>query len=501
MAVATAGAVLWLLLEPTGGDLSAQQVHARFVAEHGFVPVDMLWFGGTDWYGYSLLVPPVAAVVGTVAVGAVATVAAAAEFGGLLSAWRVRRAQLGAVVGAVALVANLIVGRITFAVGVALGLGCLRLLTARYRARRPLAGVGAVITCAASPLAGLFLGLVATTMLLRGRRVDAVVVGGGVALMLATEFWLGQNGRMPMDVSDVIRGVVAAALVAVGSASRSVRTGAVLSGAGVLVAWLVPSPVGVNAVRLLAIFGAAAMVATSGLSRKVVVALAAAVLLIVPPITPDQVIGIGDDQNSGAYFRPLIRELRTLPLTGRLEIPPLRQRWETYYVSPTMPLARGWMTQLDHLFNPLFFDGTVDAASYRRWLLENAVQYVAVAEGAPASAGSAERGLVRDGLPYLRAIWSSRFWTLFAVDGARPTVARPGSHIVQSATTVGFHAPATGSYEVHLRWSRWLTLTGPGGCLRPTGEWLTVDVERPGDYRISSATQPGAAHRVCRSVP
>jgi hypothetical protein len=470
------------------------------VAEHGFVPVDMLWFGGTDWYGYSLLVPPLAAVVGTATVGVVATITAAAEFGGLVSSFRDRRAELGAVVGALALVANLTVGRITFAVGVAIGLGCLSVLAVRHWARWPLAGIGAVVTCAASPLAGLFLGLAATTMLLRGRRVDAVVVGGGVGLMLVAELWLGQNGRMPMEASDVVRGVVAAVLVAVGSSSRSVRMAAALSGAGVLVAWLVPSPVGVNAVRLLAIFGAAVMVATSRRTRKVVLALAAVVLLVVPPITPDQVIGIGDDQNSPAYFQPLVRELRTLRLTGRLEIPPLRQRWETYYVSPTMPLARGWMTQLDHLYNPLFFDGTVDAVTYRRWLLENAVQYVAVAEGAPASAGSAERALVRDGLPYLRVIWSSRFWTLFQVEGARPTVARPASDIVQNATTVGFHAPATGSYEVRLRWSRWLTLTGPAGCLRPTGEWIAVDVERPGIYRISSATEPGAAHRVCRST-
>jgi hypothetical protein len=493
--------VVWLLLEPTGGDLSAQQVHARFVAEHGWVPVDMLWFGGTDWYGYSLLVPPLAAVVGTAVVGVVATIVAAAEFGWLVSGYQARPARLGAAVCALTLVANLTVGRITFAVGLALGLGCLCLPAIRRWARWPLLGIGAVVTCAASPLAGLFLGLAATTMLLRGRRSDAVVLGGGVALMLAAESWLGQNGRMPMAASDAVRGVLAAALVAVASRSVPIRIAAALSAGGVLVAWLVPSPVGVNAVRPLAIFGAAVLLATSQLSRKLVLTLAAVVVIVVPPITPDLVIGIGDDQNSRAYYRPLIRELRTLPLTGRLEIPPLRQRWETYYVSPTMPLARGWMTQLDNLYNPLFFDGTVNAATYRQWLLQNAVQYVAVAEGAPASAGSAERKLVREGLPYLHEIWSSRFWTLYAVDGARPTVAPPASHIVQAATAVGFHAPAPGSYEVHLRWSRWLTLTGPGGCIRASGEWITVQVERAGSYRVSSTTWPGAAHRVCRTGP
>jgi hypothetical protein len=500
MAVGTVGAVVWLLLEPTGGDLSAQQVHARFVAEHGFVPVDMLWFGGTDWYGYSLLVPPLAAVVGTAAVGVAATTVAAAEFGALVSGFHVRRAQLGAVLAALTLVANLTVGRITFAAGIAVGLGCLLLLTIGHWTRWPLAAVGAVLTCAASPLAGLFLGLVALTMVLRARRVEGLVVGSVVALMLIVDRWLGQSGQMPIDNIDVVRAAFAAVLIAVCSSSRSVRIAMALSAVGVALAWLLPTPVGSNAVRFLAIFGAPVMVATSRLSRKAVVTLALVVFVVIPPMTPDHVIGIGDDQNSRAYFRPLIRELRTLPVTGRLEIPPLRQRWETYYVSPTIPLARGWMTQLDQLYNPLFFDGTLDAGTYRRWLHKNAVQYVAVAEGAPASAGAAEREIVREGLPYLKVIWASRFWTLYRFQGATPVVARPAADIEQSATSVGFRAPASGSYEVRLRWSRWLTLSGRDACMRPDGSWLSVDVARPGMYRVGSAVDPGSAHRVCAST-
>jgi hypothetical protein len=497
LVTAVAGSAVWLLLAPTGSDLSAQQVHARFVAQHGFIPIDMLWFGGTDWYGYSLLVPPLAAIVGTAAVGVVSTTVAAAEFGALVSGFHVRRAQLGAVLGAVTLIANLTVGRITFAVGIAVGLACLLMLSIGHWTRWPLAAVAAVLTCAASPLAGLFLGLVALTMVLRGRRAEGIVIGSVVALMLLLDRWLGQSGQMPIDNIDVVRAAFAAALIAVCSSSRSVRIAMALSAIGVALAWLLPTPVGSNAVRFLAIFGAPVMVATSRLSRKAVVTLAVVVFAVIPPMTPDHVIGIGDDQNARAYFRPLIRELRTLPVTGRLEIPPLRQRWETYYVSPTIPLARGWMTQLDQMYNPLFFDGTLDARSYRAWLHDNAVQYVAVAEGAPASAGAAEREIVREGLPYLEVIWSSRFWTLYRFQGATPVVSRPAGDIDQSATALGFRAPASGSYEVRLRWSRWLTVSSRAACLRPDGPWISVDVARPGTYQVSSGVDPGSAHRVC----
>jgi hypothetical protein len=497
---AVVGSVVWLLLAPTGSDLSAQQVHARFVAQHGLMPVDMLWFGGTEWYGYSLLVPPLAAVVGTAAVGIGATTVAAAEFGALVSGFHVRRAQLGAVLAAVTLVANLTVGRITFAAGIAVGLGCLLALTVRHWIRWPLAAVAAVVTCAASPLAGLFLGLIAMTMVLRGRRSEGIVIGSFVALMLLVDRWLGQSGQMPIDNIDVVRAALAAALIAVCSSSRSVRIAMALSAVGVALAWLLPTPVGSNSVRLLAIFGAPVMVATSRLSRKAVVTIAVVVFVVIPPMTPDHVIGIGDDQNSRAYFRPLIRELRTLQVTGRLEIPPLRQRWETYYVSQTIPLARGWMTQLDQLYNPLFFDGTLDARTYRRWLLDNAVQYVAVAEGAPARAGATEREIVREGLPYLKVIWSSRFWTLYRFPGSSPVVSRPAADIELSATSVGFRAPVSGPYEVRLRWSRWLTVSGRSACLRPDGSWLWVQVAQPGSYRISSAVDPGSAHRVCAST-
>ncbi|MFI5491891.1 hypothetical protein ACIA1L_05140, partial [Actinoplanes sp. NPDC051859] len=124
-AVSVALSIAFLLAPPMGTDLAAQQARADFFAEHGTAPVDFGWYGGVAQFGYSLLTAPLGSLVGMRLLGAVAAVASSLAF--LLLLWRTsaRRPLLGGVLGAVVFAANLVSGRITFAVGLALAVAAL----------------------------------------------------------------------------------------------------------------------------------------------------------------------------------------------------------------------------------------------------------------------------------------------------------------------------------------------------------------------------------------
>jgi len=496
LGLASVLAVVWLLLPPTGSDLSAQVAHADFAGAHPWNPVDLQWFGGTSLLGYSVIVPPLMAALGVRVVGATATVLAAGLLGLLMSRFRVPRPIAGAVAGALCLGANLLVGRLTFAVGVAAALLTLTALTTTHRVRWVLLVVGPIVTWAASPLAVLFLGLVGATLLLRRHLLDGLLLCGGAVVGLGASAWVGQGGYMPLPGWDVVLGVAVCGLVAMSTRYQLVRVGALLAAVGIVLAMTVHTQVGFNALRLPALFAAPILVATSRLRAYLLVPLVALTVLLVPPLKSGDVTAIGDPTNDRAYFTALTAELDRLPLSGRVEIPPTLHRWESVYVADDVPLARGWMTQLDAGYHPLFFEESIDSTSYRHWLRRNGVQYVAVSDAAPAAAGVAELSLIRSGLPYLRQVWRGEHWVVYAV--AHPTATVANARLLsQNAVSVSFATQAPGPVLLRVRWSQWLTLTGSGGCLRRHGSWTEVVATGAGTYRVGSAVDPGDRHRTC----
>jgi hypothetical protein len=495
--VAAALCALWLLLPPTGSDLSAQVAHAEFAAAHLWYPVDLRWFGGTDWLSYSLLTPPLMAALGVRLVGAVSTVVAAALLGLLMGRCGVPRPRAGAAVGALCLSASLLVGRLTFTVGVAAALTSLIAVTLTHWSRWPLLVVGPVVTWAASPLAALFLGLVGVALLVRRRGgADVIVLTAAVTVALAASLWLGQGGTMPASAGRELEGVAVCAVVAVVTRYPVVRIGALLAAAGLVLSLLVDTEVGLNAMRLPELFAAPVAVATSRVRLRLLVPAVAVIVGLAPPLTADDVTAIGEPSNDASYYAELNSELARLPLSGRVEIPPTLQRWESVYVAERFPLARGWMTQLDLGYNPLFFASQISPAAYRTWLDDNAVQYVAVPHGELAEAGRTEAMLVGSGLPFLHQLWKGEHWTVYAV--VHPTATVMGGRLVsQDAESVTFVAASPRTVHVRVRWSRWLTLDGPDGCLRRDGTWTEVTARRPGTYRISSALFPGGRRPLC----
>ncbi|QGN47537.1 hypothetical protein GKC29_12255 [Micromonospora sp. WMMC415] len=551
VALATASAVVlgvtYLTLPPAGSDLAAQVARADFFAAHGTAPVDLRWYGGVNQFGYSLVSQPVMALLGVRVTGVLALVTAAAALAALLARTGVPRPLLGALVGVVTLTGNLVAGRVTYGLGVALGLVALLALTLPADGREPavargrrgtvrlvLAALGALLASATSPVAGLFVGLAGAALLLSRRYAAGLALGVAAALPLGvTALLFGDGGWMNISRTDTLRTVVTSLLVAALVAYRPVRAGALLSAAGVLAAALVHTPVGLNATRLAAMFALPVLAAAAGVRKgplltppveegspvnasrprwaplrgrwgaaaarggrvgaTMLAVLLAAVCWWQPPVSPADLRSVTDPAARPAYFAPLRDFLAAQRLTGRVEIPPTRGYWEAASLGE-VPLARGWLRQADIDRNPLFFTTVPGAAgtgvpltpdSYRDWLLDNAVQYVAVPDAPLSWVGRPEADLVVGGLPYLTPVWSGPHWRVWAVDGSRPIVGAPGELVRSDAASLTFRAAAAGPVPVRVRHNRWLTVTG-GATLAPDGDWTTVTVPGAGEYRLGS---------------
>ena len=489
--------IAFLFLPLAGTDLSAQVARGRFVQEYGVRPVDFRWYGGIFPFGYSLLTGPLNALIGARGVGAVGSVLGAVAFAFLLVRTRVRRPLLGGVLGAGCLVCNLISGRTTFALGIAFGLLALCAVTLEevdVRVRTALVTLLAMLSTAASPVAGLFTGLAGGALLLTGRRRDGLALGIGAAVpMLVVMLLFHDGGIQPFDVDSAKLAIALsiAVLFLVPARYRPVRVGAMLSAAGLFAAYLIPSPIGCNAARLALLFSVPVVAATANLDWP---RLALALVLIVwwqPPLLLSDLGRAGHKAAHRAYHQPLIDELRRRGPVGRIEVVPLRDHWESTFVADAVPLARGWERQVDVGRNGLFYgrgsEETLTSPDYLSWLYDNAVSYVAVPFGTRLDKwGQEEAALIAAGLPYLELVWGNENWQLYRVNGARPLVSSPATLVRSDATGVSFDLDRPATVVIRVRWSRWLTLSGPEGCLTPAGKWTVVRVERPGSYRISS---------------
>ncbi|WP_422736183.1 hypothetical protein ACN263_21650 [Micromonospora sp. WMMD729] len=514
--VALVLAVAFLLAPRMGTDLAAQVARAEFADRYGATPVDLGWYGGVNQYGYSLFTARLGAVVGVRPLGAVAAVLGAFALAWLFVRNRARRPLLAGVLGAVVLVGNLASGRITFAAGLTFGLLALCAVSTE-RPPRPvrlaLAAGCAALATAASPVAGLFTGLAGAALLLaavrRGDGPGRTLAGGwrtegplaeGFVLALAPVVTLapiallfGNGGTQPYSAESMRINVALAVLVAVlvPRRRRVLRVGAALTVVLLIGAYYVPSPIGSNALRLPLLFALPVLAAYVPLPGPWLAGLLAATVWWQSPVMTSDVTRAGAPESAPAFHRPLVEELNRREPVGRVEVVPLRDHWESAYLPPTVPLARGWERQVDSDRNALFYDGTLSAQTYQRWLRDTAVTYVAVAPDAPADRwGRDEAALIRAGLPYLREVWRDATWRLYAVADPTPLVGAPGRLVAADRGSVRMTA-TPGDVPVGVRWSRWLSLSGPDGCVRPGADgWTEVRVRTPGDYTISSDLTP-----------
>jgi hypothetical protein len=430
--VGAALAVLWLVLDPPSDDLASAVYRADLFADHGFLLWDDGWYAGHHLLAYSVLFPPLGALLGPRLLGVLATVAAVVLFERLVARAYGPRAAPAAVWFAIAAAASLWAGRIPFALGLAFGLGC---LVALQRERWAAAFVLAVAAGLSSPVAGLFLalGLVAWGAFARGRRAHAAALAVAAFVppaVLALVY--SEGGSFPFDFDSFLPCLLVTALlvIALPRNERALRLGAVLYGLLATAAFAFDTPVGGNAARLgMLLAGPVLAAAVLGARRaepwRVVAVAAVALPLLFWPIGPviRQIRDDHDPSRSASYYRPLLAFLNRQPRPLRVEIPPTRFHWESAYVPggrSGIPIARGWERQLDLRYGHIFYDGRLTAAGYLRWLRDNGAAFVALpVRGRPDYAATAERHLLIAGVPGLRQVWATRDWRVWRVPGVR----------------------------------------------------------------------------------
>ena len=228
LAVAAALALTYLIVAPASADLAAQVYRTDLFKEFGFTLWNGQWFAGHHTPGYSVLFPPLASVLGPRLVGALSAVVAAVLFERLTYPRWGSRARLGAIWFGAASATNLFTGRLTFALGVAIGLGA---LLAAQRERETLAISLAAVCSMASPIAGLFLALAGGAgWLASRRRVTLVMAVSAFAVAVALAAAFPEGGVEPFVVSAYWPTVAFAAVVLalVPREEKAIRYGAIL---------------------------------------------------------------------------------------------------------------------------------------------------------------------------------------------------------------------------------------------------------------------------------
>lgn len=470
----------------TGPDTPAAEYRAWLFRHAGPVLWDDQWYAGHTVPGYSVLFPPLGALLGVAVVGTAACVASTVIMTRLVRGRAGAGHDLGLVWFAVATVANLVVGRLPFALGMTFGV--LALLGAK-EGRPWVAGVGAVLCSLGSPLAGGFLVLAA--MALYGswpRRQVLPLAGAFAGLLVAAAF--PERGTFPFPAGTLagVLLVCGVGLLVVPREAVVFRRGLLLYAAASLVFFFVPTPIGGNMARPASLL--AGPVAAIVLRRRPRALLLVAAPLVVWQIAPVQgaLATYRDPSGSAAYYQGLLNFLDHGPVPiGRVEIPMTRAHWEASFVAPHVPLARGWYRQLDTQYGGILYSDRLSAKTYHTWLSDNGVRYVALPDVELDPSAETEAKLLRSGLPYLHEVWRDAHWRVWLVTTATGLIKGRAQLTALDINTLTLDIPEPGVNIVLVHYTPYWQLDEGQACVFETADgWTGVLTEVPGEVTLTA---------------
>ena len=489
---------VWLLADPRTADLATAVYRSQLFARDGLTLWDNAWFGGHHLPGYSLLSPALGALLGPRVSGALAVLGSVVLFSVLAHRHAEKHARLASLWFAVAAAGDLFIGRLSFALGVTCGLAAL----VAWSHRRPRAGYAlSALTSAASPVAGLFLAMVAVGAIPRlGRReglsmaASALTVAGLMAIVFP------EGGRQPYDLAAALAALLVCSLVAISVDGRfaSVRRTAGLYLLAITLSYLLPTPMGSNVARFGVLFAGPVMLCTARADRRWLLAAISAGLVAWTLWAPaSEVVKSTQSQaTTSAYFRPLEQFLaRAGAGRGRVEVIPTSTRWESVYLSRRFSLARGWETQLDYRHNRLFYRQRLDPERYRDWLHHNGVRFIALPDAPLERWGTAEASLVASRPPWLTPVWHSTHWRVFAVRDATSMISGPMR--LQALGSNGFAVRALRPGEALLRvhFTPFWSSSGPGCVSAGADGWTVIHARGPGTIEVRASWISGGLLR------
>ncbi|HEU4944377.1 MAG TPA: hypothetical protein VFT10_04370 [Solirubrobacterales bacterium] len=536
-------ALAMLAWNPQVGDLAAQVFRAELFQQAGLSIWNGSWYGGHYTLTYSFLFPPLASLLGVQLLGAVSVVSSAYLFDRLVrDRWgeQARWATLWFAAGVVTLLAD---GQLTFALGVAFGLASLRCL----QLRRNNLALGAAAACAlSSPVAAVFLAGVLFTAawaekvdlsrLSRGWRRWGGAENGGeaparrplpsrdrprgpalwaasiaLALTLIPNLAFPESGQFPFAFSSFIAIPLwcGSALYVTRTLKEEERDLRLVIAAYLAVSifiWLVPNPMGGNAVRLGALFGGPVLAAVVLARRPRVSAwfltlfMAGGLYWQVTASVSQIVRSVGDPATSREYFQPAAQWLRAHGGTAvRVEVPPTANHWESAYLATHFELARGWLRQLDTTRDDIFYgdESHLTPAAYHHWLRRNAISYVALPDAQLDYSSVAERRLILSEPAFLEQRWSSDHWQIYAVRNPEPLVEPIAGAAARTLWVgrqgFGLEVTRPGDFLVRVNFTPYWSIDRGAGCLLRHGDWTVARAAHPGILRVSADFSLGRA--------
>jgi len=497
----------YLIASPASADLAAAGYRSDLFGRLGFTVWDNGWYGGHHLLAYSALAPALGWLIGPRLLATLSMVIATALFEALIAGrFAPRTTRVAAAWFAVGAAISLLSCRVPFDLGLATGLGALLL----YRRGRRVPALALAALCTlASPVAGGFLALAALAwaLALRPGRAGLWLATAALVPIALLALAFPEGGIQPFVASAFYPPLAGVLLVAAlipaagGEGARVLRTGALLYALALIGAYVLKTPVGGNVDRLGSLAAgpvAACALAGRGPGRdwraRALVVLAPFLLYwqATAPVT-DFLAAASDPAVHSSYYTPLLRELDRLQVgyearPVRIEVVATADHWEARVIAPHVAIARGWERQLDDRRNTLFYTGATrpDAASLRAWLTDESISLVALPDAPLDYSGKAEARLLRGGaLPYVREIWRSAHWRLFAVSGASALAEPPAVLTRLGSDSFTLQAPRAGTFTVRVRFTPYWRLAGGPGCVRRgAGDWTALQVPRAGSFRV-----------------
>jgi hypothetical protein len=500
--------LIYLVVEPHAADLAAASFRSDLFDREGFTLFSTAWYGGHHTPGYSVLAPPLGALLGNRGVAALSAVAATAAFTALAG-------RSAGYLFVPAILASVLSGRIAFTLGAAFAIAALLFAT---RERPALTALAAFCASLASPVAALFLAIAATALFLdaktgtcpflarqddrrestrpqRARKGHVPLFAGAVVPTAFLVFAFPEGGEFPFVASAFWPAFAAAVGIAVVAEKGPLKIGAALYAAVLAGAFLLDSPVGGNAVRLgTLVVAPVAYLLLWPRHRTVLAVLALPIAYwVLQPAYRDVKRTMNDPSVEAAYHRPLIDFLVDKG-AARVEIPLTQNHGEAQHVARYVAIARGWERQLDIARNGLFYeDGPLSPLEYERWLRENAVQYVALPEGLPLDkSGEEEKTLIAREPAFLEPVARRGRWRIFEVVDALPPADGPIEAERLGADSFDLRFTRPGSSTIRVRWTPYWALATGRGCVEPApGDWTRVRATERGSVKVVTRFAPG----------
>jgi hypothetical protein len=509
--VAGAFAVVYVIVSPPSLDLAAHLLRAKLFSSEGFGVWNNWWYGGHHVPGYSVLFPPIAAALTPQLAAGLAACGSAALFEMLAREQFGEDAWVGALWFGAGTATNLFTGRLTFAFGL---LPAIASALALARRRTGLAVLLGVITALASPVAALFAALAAAAFAIgryaSERRIGAMLPGlavivAALAPVALLSIAFPEGGSEPFTLATLwpIPAIALVALVVIPKHRVTLIAGVVLYALGCIAAYKVATPVGSNAARLGPLVAgplAALLLWPRHKGWLIAIALPLAYFQWQAPIR-DVRTSAGDPSVKASYYEPLLSFLKAQPGPPfRVEIPFTRFHWEAYEVAPRFPLARGWERQLDIKYNGLFYDGRLTPATYDAWLHQLAVRFVAVSDADLDYSAHKETALIDRGLPYLRLVFKSAHWHVYAVQDPTPIAQGAASLRALGPSSLTLQATRPGTVRLRVRFTPYWALGQGSGCVVDDRGFTSLRLRRAGPVGLVtrfSVSRIGSASPRC----